>query len=44
MAAHVEPLEQVIDGLKEQMRMSHILRMQQSACSMEKRLCLGPTC
>lgn len=35
MAAHVEPLEQVIDGLKEQMRTSHILRMQQSACSME---------
>lgn len=35
MAEHVEPLEQVIDGLKEQMRTSHILRMQQGECSME---------
>ena len=29
----VEPLEQVIDHLKEQMRMRHILRLQQGTCS-----------
>lgn len=29
----VEPLEQVIDRLKEQMRTNHILRMQQEKCS-----------
>ena len=34
-AATVEPLEQVIDRLKEQMRMRHILRMQQGACSID---------
>lgn len=34
-AAYVEPLEQVIDRLKEKMRTSHILRMQQGECSME---------
>ena len=34
-AAQVEPLEQVIDGLKEQMRTRHILRMQQGHCSIE---------
>ena len=32
-AAKVEPLEQVIDGLKEKMRTSHILRLQQGECS-----------
>ncbi len=33
-AAHlVEPLEQVIDGLKEKMRTHHILRLQQGECS-----------
>ena len=32
-AAEVEPLEQVIDSLKERMRTSHILRMQQGNCS-----------
>ena len=32
-AAAVEPLEQVIDLLKEQMRTRHILRMQQGGCS-----------
>lgn len=33
-AAHlVEPLEQVIDGLKEKMRTHHILRLQQGDCS-----------
>ncbi len=32
-AAAVEPLEQVIDHLKEQMRTRHILRMQQGGCS-----------
>ena len=34
-AARVEPLEQVIDALKEQLRTHHILRMQQGACSIE---------
>ena len=34
-AALVEPLEQVIDELKEQLRIDHILRMQQEQCSME---------
>ena len=32
-AGHVEPLEQVIDLLKEQLRMNHIRRLQQGACS-----------
>jgi phosphate:Na+ symporter len=31
----VEPLEQVIDDLKEQLRTRHILRMQQGQCSIE---------
>ena len=34
-ASTVEPLEQVIDRLKEQMRSRHILRMQQGNCSIE---------
>ena len=34
-AYRVEPLEEVIDGLKEQMRTRHILRLQQGACSIE---------
>ena len=34
-AMKVEPLEQVIDTLKEQMRTRHILRMQQGQCSIE---------
>ena len=34
-AAQVEPLEEVIDKLKEQMRTRHILRMQHGACSIE---------
>ena len=34
-AAQVEPLEQVIDSLKEEMRTRHILRMQQGHCSIE---------
>ena len=34
-AYKVEPLEDVIDGLKEQMRTRHILRMQQGHCSIE---------
>lgn len=33
--SRVEPLEQVIDQLKEQMRTRHILRMQQGACSID---------
>lgn len=32
-AAMVEPLEQVIDQLKEQMRTNHIIRLQQGSCS-----------
>ena len=35
VAAEVEPLEQVIDGLKEQLRTRHILRMQEGKCSIE---------
>ena len=31
----VEPLEQVIDDLKEQMRVHHIQRLQQGNCSIE---------
>jgi len=34
-AYRVEPLEEVIDGLKEQMRTRHILRLQQGFCSIE---------
>ena len=35
VAATVEPLEQVIDRLKERLRTNHILRMQQGSCSVE---------
>ena len=35
LAGQVEPLEQVIDTLKEQMRTHHILRMQKGDCSIE---------
>ena len=34
-AAMVEPLEQVIDGLRAQMRSNHIQRLQQGLCSIE---------
>ena len=34
-AYKVEPLEQVIDDLKEKLRIHHILRLQQGACSIE---------
>ena len=34
-AYHVEPLEEVIDNLKEKMRTHHILRLQQGLCSIE---------
>lgn len=34
-AAKVEPLEQVIDQLKEQLRTRHILRMQKGGCTMD---------
>ncbi|MBO5369434.1 MAG: Na/Pi cotransporter family protein [Clostridia bacterium] len=34
-AGMVEPLEQIIDGLKEQMRTRHIFRLQQGKCSIE---------
>ncbi|MBO5287464.1 MAG: Na/Pi cotransporter family protein [Clostridia bacterium] len=33
LAYHIEPLEQVIDNLKEQMRARHIFRLQQGNCS-----------
>ncbi len=34
-ACQVEPLEQVIDDLKETLRVRHILRLQQGSCSIE---------
>jgi phosphate:Na+ symporter len=34
LAYQVEPLEQVIDGIKEQLRTRHIYRLQQGQCSM----------
>ena len=34
-AYRVEPLEQIIDDLKEKMRVHHILRLQQGLCSIE---------
>lgn len=34
-AMDIEPLEQVIDGLKEEIRTSHILRMKRGECSTE---------
>jgi len=34
-AARVEPLEQVIDQIKEQMRTSHILRLRQGGCTID---------
>ena len=35
LARKIEPLEQVIDDLKDQMRARHILRLQQGSCSIE---------
>ena len=35
LAAKVEPLEQVVDGLKESMRTRHILRMREGKCGIE---------
>ena len=35
IAARVEPLEQIVDELKERLRSSHILRMQRGECSIE---------
>ncbi len=35
IAMQVEPLEEVIDDLKEQMRTHHILRLQQGSCNIE---------
>ncbi|MBE6731770.1 MAG: Na/Pi cotransporter family protein [Ruminococcaceae bacterium] len=35
LAKKVEPLEQVIDGIKEKLRTRHILRLQQGLCSIE---------
>ena len=34
-ASRVEPLEQVIDGLKDQLRTRQIARLQKGACSLE---------
>ena len=34
-ALHVEPLEQIIDALKEKLRTGHIRRLQQGQCSIE---------
>ena len=34
-ASKVEPLEEVVDTLKEQLRSRHILRLQHGACSIE---------
>ena len=35
LAMRVEPLEQIIDGLKERLRTNHIIRMQQGLCGIE---------
>ncbi len=35
LAYKVEPLEQVVDNLKEQLRARHIIRLQQGSCSIE---------
>ena len=35
LAEDIEPLEEVIDRLKEQMRARHVVRMQQQKCSIE---------
>lgn len=35
LAAQVEPLEQVVDTLKEQLRTRHILRLQRGECTIE---------
>ena len=35
LARQVEPLEEVIDDLKEALRSSHVLRLQQGSCSIE---------
>lgn len=34
-ASRVEPLEEVVDSLKDQIKLQHILRLQKSECSME---------
>ncbi len=34
-AAHVEPLEQVVDYLRDQIKLQHILRLQKSECTIE---------
>jgi phosphate:Na+ symporter len=34
-AVRVEPLEKIIDALKEQLRTRHILRLQQGDCTMD---------
>lgn len=35
MASNIEPLEQVIDGLRDTMRTNHIRRLQKGSCSIE---------
>ena len=34
-ASLVEPLEQVVDGLRDQIKLNHILRLQKSECTIE---------
>ena len=34
-AAHVEPLEEVVDYLKDQIKLQHVLRLQKSECTIE---------
>ena len=43
LAVKVEPLEQVVDTLKEQLRNRHILRLQRGECTIELGLS-GRTC
>ena len=35
IAADIEPLEQVVDGLRDQIKANHILRLQKSECTIE---------
>ena len=35
LAAEVEPLEQVVDDLKDQIKLNHVLRLQKNECSIE---------
>jgi len=35
LATHVEPLEQVVDDIRDKIKLSHILRLQKSECTIE---------